>query len=249
MSWPATHVDMGNPHAVAFVDDEATLAGLDYRPPEHDVAAYPDGVNIELVVRRGEDHSRCASTSGDPGDAVVRDGRGRRLVAAAGGRPPASRRVDVPCRVPEGRFADLAGDHVLLAGPAEIVARGTTDLCSRRALFGLGSDPWTSPDPPPSSPGPRRASAPRCPALAAPGATVVIADVKAEKGRASPTRWRSLRPRRRHPAPPRSRCGRRRGLPRAVPGAGVLRRHRLGRAHRRPRRTTTRRTTWTPTRR
>ena len=55
MTWPATHVDMGNPHAVAFVDDEETLAGLDLaRPPEHDDAVYPDGVNVELVVRRGE---------------------------------------------------------------------------------------------------------------------------------------------------------------------------------------------------
>ena len=34
-SWPAVHVDMGNPHAVAFVDDEATLADLDLtRPPD-----------------------------------------------------------------------------------------------------------------------------------------------------------------------------------------------------------------------
>ena len=27
MSWPATHVDMGNPHAVAFLGEGADLAG------------------------------------------------------------------------------------------------------------------------------------------------------------------------------------------------------------------------------
>ena len=46
----ATHVDMGNPHAVAFVsslDDAGRL--LD--PPGHDPAVYPDGVNVEFVVR------------------------------------------------------------------------------------------------------------------------------------------------------------------------------------------------------
>ena len=41
-TWPASHVDMGNPHAVAFVDDEGTLAGLDLtRPPEHDERRLP----------------------------------------------------------------------------------------------------------------------------------------------------------------------------------------------------------------
>ena len=54
-TWPARHVDMGNPHAVAFVsslDDAGPLL----EPPTHDPAIYPDGVNVEFVVRRGDRH-------------------------------------------------------------------------------------------------------------------------------------------------------------------------------------------------
>lgn len=50
--FPARDVDLGNPHAVAFVDslDEAgELRGS----PMFSAADYPNGVNIEFVVRRG----------------------------------------------------------------------------------------------------------------------------------------------------------------------------------------------------
>ena len=76
----AIHVDMGNPHAVAFVDDEATLAGLDLTPAaQHDEGVYPDGVNVELVVRRGERHvAHARPRARFGGDAVVRHRRRRR---------------------------------------------------------------------------------------------------------------------------------------------------------------------------
>ena len=127
--WPATHVDMGNPHAVAFVDDEKTLAGLDlFRPPEHDEAVYPDGVNVELVVRRGERHVGMRVHERGSGETrSCGTGAGAVLVAAAtadGAPRPATYRVDVP-----GGTLTLtwtADDHVLLTGPAVIVARGTT---------------------------------------------------------------------------------------------------------------------------
>ena len=51
----ATNVSMGNPHAVAFVDDLAEAGEL-REAPGHDDATYPDGVNVEFVVRRGEQH-------------------------------------------------------------------------------------------------------------------------------------------------------------------------------------------------
>ena len=54
-SWPARHVDVGNPHAVAFVADLDDAGPLD-DPPGHDPAVYPDGVNVEFVVRHGERH-------------------------------------------------------------------------------------------------------------------------------------------------------------------------------------------------
>ncbi len=54
-SWPATHVTIGNPHAVVFVDDLAEAGAL-LEEPAYDESLYPDGVNVEFVVRRGPDH-------------------------------------------------------------------------------------------------------------------------------------------------------------------------------------------------
>jgi diaminopimelate epimerase len=135
-SWPALHVDMGNPHAVAFVDDESTLAGLDLtRAPEHDPATYPDGVNVELVVRRGDVHVGMRVHERGPGETrSCGTGAGAVMVATAvadGADPTvtgeqAMYRVDVPGGMlavtwsPEG--------HVYLTGPAVFVARGTTSL-------------------------------------------------------------------------------------------------------------------------
>ncbi|MYR58221.1 diaminopimelate epimerase, partial [Streptomyces sp. SID625] len=54
--WPARNVNMGNPHAVAFVDDLADAGDLLSAPPFHPAAAYPDGVNVEFVADRGPGH-------------------------------------------------------------------------------------------------------------------------------------------------------------------------------------------------
>ena len=131
MTWPATHVDMGNPHAVAFVDDEETLAGLDLtHPPEHDEAVYARGVNVEFVARRGERHVGMRVHERGSGETrSCGTGAGAVLVATAtadAAPRPATYRVDVP-----GGTLTLtwtADDHVLLTGPAVIVARGTTSL-------------------------------------------------------------------------------------------------------------------------
>jgi diaminopimelate epimerase len=47
-SWSATHIDVGNPHAVAFVGDLASVGDLK-EAPEVD-GDYPDGVNVEFVT-------------------------------------------------------------------------------------------------------------------------------------------------------------------------------------------------------
>lgn len=131
-TWPARHVDMGNPHAVAFVDslDADGPVGTLLEAPEHDPATYPHGVNVEFVVRRGERH--VAMRVHERGSGETRScGTGACAVmvaaAAADGLGPGSTyRVDVPggtltvTWTPEGR--------VLLTGPAVVVARGTTSL-------------------------------------------------------------------------------------------------------------------------
>jgi diaminopimelate epimerase len=130
-TWAATHVDMGNPHAVVFLEDESTLASLDLsRPPEHDASAYPDGVNVELVVRRGERHVGMRvheRGSGETRSCGTGTGAVLVAVATADAAPrPATYRVDVPGGTLTLTWTE--DDHVLLAGPAVIVARGTTSL-------------------------------------------------------------------------------------------------------------------------
>jgi diaminopimelate epimerase len=130
-SWPATHVDMGNPHAVAFLDDETQLAALDLTsPPGHDDAVYPDDVNVEFAVRVGERH--VAMRVHERGSGETRScgtGAGAVLVATAtadAAPRPATYTVDVP-----GGTLTLTwtgDDRVLLNGPAFVVARGTTSL-------------------------------------------------------------------------------------------------------------------------
>ena len=131
-SWPATHVDLGNPHAVAFVDDLDALSapGRPLDQPAYDRGVYPRGVNVELVVRRAPGH--VAMRVHERGVGETRScgtGAGAVCVAAAvadGGGPGSAYDVDVPGG--RLRVSWTAEDGVLLSGPAVIVARGTTDL-------------------------------------------------------------------------------------------------------------------------
>ncbi|QBX56055.1 diaminopimelate epimerase [Nocardioides seonyuensis] len=128
-SWPARHVSMGNPHAVAFVDDLADAGSL-LAAPDHDPAVYPEGVNVEFVVRRGERH--VAMRVHERGSGETRScGTGACAVmvatALADGAPRGtSYVVDVP-----GGSLEITWTHddrVLMTGPAELVAEGETDL-------------------------------------------------------------------------------------------------------------------------
>ncbi len=128
-TWDAAFVDMGNPHAVVLVDDLAD-AGTLHDPPVHDEKVYPDGVNVEFVVRRGERH--VAMRVHERGSGETRScgtGAGAVMVASAladGLGPGSTYTVDVPGGRLEVTWTD--DGHVLLAGPAVIVARGETDL-------------------------------------------------------------------------------------------------------------------------
>ena len=132
-SWPAAHVDLGNPHAVAFVESLDDAGSL-LTEPAYDAGTYPHGVNIEFVTRRGPGH--VALRVHERGSGETRScgtGACAVMVAAAAADgvdgPPVedlAYRVDVP----GGRLTVTwtAADRALLSGPAVIVARGTTDL-------------------------------------------------------------------------------------------------------------------------
>jgi diaminopimelate epimerase len=131
--WVARHVDMGNPHAVAFVDS-LDHAGDLLAAPDHDEATYPHGVNVEFVVRRGDRH--VAMRVHERGSGETRScgtGAGAVMVATAVADgiagPPAedvAYRVDVPGGTLTVTWT--SANRVLLTGPAVVVARGTTDL-------------------------------------------------------------------------------------------------------------------------
>jgi diaminopimelate epimerase len=128
-SWPAQHVSMGNPHAVAFVDDLADAGPL-LVAPDHDPVVYPDGVNVEFVVRRGAHH--VAMRVHERGSGETRScgtGACAAMVATAladeapRGTPYV---VDVPGGSLEITWTE--DDRVLMTGPAVLVAEGRTDL-------------------------------------------------------------------------------------------------------------------------
>jgi diaminopimelate epimerase len=123
-SWPAVEVDMGNPHAVVFVDDLAEAGDLLGAPVVE--PAFPDGVNVEFAVRVGDQH--LAMRVHERGVGETRScGTGACAVMVAAARRdgvtgPSTYVVDVP----GGRLTvtERADGHVELAGPAVLVAEG-----------------------------------------------------------------------------------------------------------------------------
>ena len=121
--WPAVHVDMGNPHAVAFVDDLDEPGPLLDQPTCDPGRGYPDGVNVEFVVRSGRTH--VAMRVHERGSGETRScGTGACAVVVAVG--PAARQerpVDVPRRR-AGRAVEVTwreDDHLELTGPAVVL--------------------------------------------------------------------------------------------------------------------------------
>ncbi|WDO05786.1 diaminopimelate epimerase [Streptomyces murinus] len=133
-SWHARNVNMGNPHAVAFVADLAHAGDLYSPPPVSPEGAYPDGVNVEFVVDRGPRH--VAMRVHERGSGETRScGTGACAVAVATARrdgvdpavtgTPATYTVDVP----GGRLVitERPDGQVEMTGPAVIVAEGAID--------------------------------------------------------------------------------------------------------------------------
>ncbi|MEV6803574.1 diaminopimelate epimerase [Streptomyces sp. NPDC051132] len=142
-SWLARNVNMGNPHAVAFVDDLAQAGDLHSAPPVSPAAAYPDGVNVEFVVDRGPRH--VALRVHERGSGETRScGTGACAVAVAAARrdgadpavtgTPATYTVDVP----GGRLVitERPDGEIEMTGPAVIVAEGTFDAEWLAQAFG-----------------------------------------------------------------------------------------------------------------
>jgi diaminopimelate epimerase len=128
-SWAATRISMGNPHAVAFVD-ALEDAGPLREEPGYDREVFPDGVNVEFVVRRGGQH--VAMRVHERGSGETRScGTGAcAAMVAASLADGAERGTPYTVEVPGGTLEIVwtADDRVLLTGPAVLVAEGITDL-------------------------------------------------------------------------------------------------------------------------
>ncbi|MFZ3597414.1 diaminopimelate epimerase [Streptomyces sp. BH104] len=133
-TWPATNVNMGNPHAVAFVADLAHAGSLYEAPHFAPANAYPEGVNVEFVVDRGPRH--VAMRVHERGSGETRScGTGACAVAVAAARrdgldpavtgAPVTYEIDLP----GGRLTitERADGEIEMTGPAVIVAEGRLD--------------------------------------------------------------------------------------------------------------------------
>lgn len=126
----SVHVDMGNPHAVVFVDTLAEAGELCEAPQWSPAEVYPDGVNIEFVARTGDraEH-RIAMRVFERGVGETEScgtGACAAMLAAAvrdGAAPGTPYTVDVPGGrlVIEQRPGDGA---ILMTGNAVLVADG-----------------------------------------------------------------------------------------------------------------------------
>ncbi|WP_406136238.1 diaminopimelate epimerase [Streptomyces sp. NBC_01089] len=144
-AWPALNVNMGNPHAVVFVDDLDDAGPLLSVPGFEPASVYPDGVNVEFVVDRGERH--VAMRVHERGSGETRScGTGACAVAVAAARrdgtdpaltgEPVTYTVDLP----GGRLVitELPDGGIEMTGPAVIVAEGTIDGLFRETALSRG---------------------------------------------------------------------------------------------------------------
>jgi diaminopimelate epimerase len=124
--WPAVHVDMGNPHAVAFVDDLREPGPLVDAPSWSPLEAYPNGVNVEFVVRKGPNEVQMRVHERGSGE-TRSCGTGTCAVAVASARAarqeaPVTYKVGVPGGVLSITWRE--DNHLEMTGPAVIHARG-----------------------------------------------------------------------------------------------------------------------------
>lgn len=126
-AWTAQAVDVGNPHAVAILEDREDLDELDltHQPGWTPDERFPNGVNVEFVHILGPDEVRMRVYERGVGE-TLSCGTGTVAVAASvmheQGREDGRCRVHVPGGVV---VVDLVGGDAWLNGPAEIVADGT----------------------------------------------------------------------------------------------------------------------------
>ncbi|GAA1930458.1 diaminopimelate epimerase [Streptantibioticus ferralitis] len=128
--WPAVHVDMGNPHAVVFVDDLAHAGDLHTSPTVTPADAYPAGVTVEFVTTHTPRHLALRVHERGVGETRACGTGACAAVAAALHGTQQTGTTYYTVDLPGGRLriAVRADGTMELNGPAEIVAQGTVHL-------------------------------------------------------------------------------------------------------------------------
>ena len=129
---PGRALSVGNPHLVVEVDDLASLGPVLPAPLLEPADAFPQGVNVEHVVRVGPGHVAVRVHERGVGETLA-CGTGAGAVAVAVGQPDHDGVLDVRLDLPGGRLrvrgatrADGATE-VRLSGPAVLLASGELD--------------------------------------------------------------------------------------------------------------------------
>ena len=118
------NINVGNPHAVVFTDDLATLGSLEVAPEVSPASSYPEGVNVEFVELLPDHEVKMRVHERGSGE-TQSCGTGTCAVALAAsiklGEPLPARWVIYP---PGGRLVvDIDGhSNATLTGPAVLLA-------------------------------------------------------------------------------------------------------------------------------
>lgn len=122
--WQATKVDVGNPHAVVFLEDEDLSRLSLLEPPTWSPAdAFPEGANIEFI--RVEAPGKLAMRVYERGVGETHSCGTGVVAAAAAYRQRTGHEGTVDVRVPGGDLSvEFTGSAARLTGPAVIIGRG-----------------------------------------------------------------------------------------------------------------------------
>jgi len=127
---PAVGVMIPNPHAVSFVDSLDDAGDLRVSPGIAPAAIFDEGANVEFVVVRGDNHIAMRVFERGVGE-TLSCGTGACAAAFAYLRrieAPAGREVRVDVLGGSLYIFETQAGHLLMRGPADIVARGTVLL-------------------------------------------------------------------------------------------------------------------------
>ncbi|MGH3446480.1 MAG: diaminopimelate epimerase [Nocardioidaceae bacterium] len=124
-SYDAQCVDMGNPHAVVFVDTLDEMGDL-AEAPTVSLDDFPHGVNVEFVVRQDHELAMRVFERGVGETQSCGTGACASAVVCAQDADDEQRPTTYVVQVPGGSLTVTwqADDHVLMKGAAELVAEG-----------------------------------------------------------------------------------------------------------------------------